>query len=119
MADYGPLEQIKRKCEQYWNENHIGVTEVHAMLAFIHVRAAEVKAEVERLKDENHRLSGGAPILAEKERLNRESQRHVKEVERLEATDADQFDRFRAVLKQRDDADAEVERLKAAAKEQT
>ena len=52
MAEYGPLEQIKRKCEQYWNENHIGVTEVHAMLAFIHVRAAEVKAEVESLEAE-------------------------------------------------------------------
>jgi len=52
MADHDPLEQIRRKCEQYWNENHVGAPEVHAILEFIHVRVAEVKVEVERLESE-------------------------------------------------------------------
>ena len=44
------LSEIKAKCEQYWNEDLIGPTEVHAILEFIHVRAVDAIAEVERLE---------------------------------------------------------------------
>lgn len=38
---------------------------------------------IERAHEENHRLSGGSPRLAEKERLNRENHRLSKEVKEL------------------------------------
>ena len=32
----GPIDAIKRKCEQYWNEHNISDAEVHAILEFIY-----------------------------------------------------------------------------------
>ncbi len=33
------LNRIREKCEQYWNENDIGIAEMHAVLEYIHVAA--------------------------------------------------------------------------------
>lgn len=40
------LEQIRAKCEQYWNENvRLNPEEMRAILEFIHVRAADAEAK--------------------------------------------------------------------------
>lgn len=37
--DQDPLELIRAKCEQYWNERRISDEEVHSFLGWIHVQA--------------------------------------------------------------------------------
>jgi hypothetical protein len=38
------LQQIRRKCEQFWNEHNLGDAEVHVTLEFIHTRACKLIA---------------------------------------------------------------------------
>jgi len=49
----GRLSEIKAKCEQYlgYQGESVGMSEVHAVLSFIHGRTIEAIAEVERLQD--------------------------------------------------------------------
>ncbi len=70
-------------------------------------------AEVERQTAENHRLAGGAPRLAEKERLNREIARHVAETERLRGEVDTRGEWLVGHLRSSVQRDAEVERLRA------
>ena len=46
------LAEIKAKCEQYlgYQGESVGMSEVHAVLSFIHGRTVEAIAEVERLE---------------------------------------------------------------------
>ncbi len=46
------LAEIKAKCEQYlgYQGESVGMSEVHAVLSFIHGRTVEAIAEIERLE---------------------------------------------------------------------
>jgi len=49
------LSEIKAKCEQYlgYQGESVGMSEVHAVLSFIHGRTIEAITEVERLTELN------------------------------------------------------------------
>lgn len=41
------IEEIREKCEQYWNERGVLDEELHSILSFIHVRASKLNAAFE------------------------------------------------------------------------
>lgn len=42
MTDKGLAQEIKDKCEQYWNAHNIADAEIHAVLEFVHIRIEEM-----------------------------------------------------------------------------
>ena len=59
------LSEIKSKCEQYlgYQGESVGMSEVHAVLSFIHGRTIEAIAEVERLTELNAASHGAYHLL--------------------------------------------------------
>ena len=50
-----PIERIRKKCSQYWNEVNVGDVEWHAILEFIHGEVDAIDRAIEAVRDETFR----------------------------------------------------------------
>lgn len=74
-ASQSPLEQIRAKCEQYWNEPcGVGAPELHRILEMIHQWARSAEAEIERLRGESEAL---ADVIESGAKAERQRSRHA------------------------------------------